>query len=141
MSGAKQCSKRVYSGERHDMMGHPCQKTATVTVGGKSYCATHSPVAAAEPRPWYALDPFGKGVSFKELKVEKATEHWLFVRKEHGLSKYAKADQWNRWFRTKAGALQDGIERREAAVEALRRQVKASEELLEHLRAAQKEDI
>lgn len=38
-----QCSKRIYSGQRWDIMGHPCSRKAVVERDGKAYCRQHDP--------------------------------------------------------------------------------------------------
>ena len=48
------CSKRVFSGERWDMGGHPCSRKATVERDGKWWCTQHDP-AREEARKQAAL--------------------------------------------------------------------------------------
>ncbi len=52
---AQQCAKRVFSGARWDMRGHPCGINASVQEDGQWWCKKHSPTAvAAKQDAWEA---------------------------------------------------------------------------------------
>lgn len=42
-----QCCKRIYSGARWDIGGHPCARNATVQQDGRWWCSMHTPEAVA----------------------------------------------------------------------------------------------
>lgn len=44
------CSYRIFSGARGDMMGHMCSLPAIIDAGGKSWCRVHNPEAVAKRR-------------------------------------------------------------------------------------------
>lgn len=44
MSESMKCSKRVFSGQRWDFGGHPCQRKAIVERDGKWWCRMHDPL-------------------------------------------------------------------------------------------------
>lgn len=41
------CSKRVFTGDRSDFGGHQCTRKAKEQIGGKWYCAIHTPAYEA----------------------------------------------------------------------------------------------